>query len=46
MRPNVESTSTFPLEKKMRSLATHGDVEMDEICVRIHGDGDGGREIW
>ena len=45
MRPIVESTSTFPLEKKMRSLATHGEGEWMKDFVRNHGDGDGGREI-
>ena len=46
MKPNVSSSSTFPWRGEEKSLATHGDVEMEEICVRIHGEEEEAERFW
>ena len=33
-------------EERRRSLATHGEVEMEEICVRIHGEMEEAERFW
>ena len=41
----LSSSSTFTWRRRGGSLAGHGDVEMEEGCVRFHGRMEFGREV-